>query len=268
MTYVLSFSREEAQRLHNDSVTPVHLMLGILRHNSNHARDFLKKLQPDLTQLKSKLENIAHTHQVLVAPAENEMNFNDQATRIMRLSVLEARQMKSDVIDTEHILLAIMRMNDNEASNLLEQMNISYEDVARMVRPQIDTKAGYGFREDEEDEDDDDNMVSSNADSESTSHTSTQTQAKKNSGNTPVLDNFGTDLTRAAAEGLLDPVVGRQKEIERVAQILSRRKKNNPILIGHPGVGKSAIVEGLATRIVKHQISRHLWGKRAHGQKR
>lgn len=262
MTYVLSFSREEAQRLHNDSVTPVHLMLGILRHNSNHARDFLKKLQPDLTQLKSKLENIAHTHQVLVAPAENEMNFNDQATRIMRLSVLEARQMKSDVIDTEHILLAIMRMNDNEASNLLEQMNISYEDVARMARPQIDTKAGYGFREDEEDEDDDDNMVSSNADSESTSHTSTQTQAKKNSGNTPVLDNFGTDLTRAAAEGLLDPVVGRQKEIERVAQILSRRKKNNPILIGHPGVGKSAIVEGLATRIVKHQISRHLWGKR------
>ncbi|MBO4642564.1 MAG: ATP-dependent Clp protease ATP-binding subunit [Bacteroidaceae bacterium] len=259
MTYVLSFSREEAQRLHNDSVTPVHLMLGILRHTPNHARDFLQRLQPDLTQLKSKLENIAHTHQVLVAPAGNEMNFNDEATRIMRLSVLEARQMKSDVIDTEHILLAIMRMNDNEASNLLEQMNISYEDVARMARPQTDTKDGYGFHEDEEDEEEEDDTLTS---STSAAQTSTQTQTKKGSGNTPVLDNFGTDLTHAAEEGLLDPVVGRLKEIERVAQILSRRKKNNPILIGHPGVGKSAIVEGLATRIVKHQISRHLWGKR------
>ncbi len=262
MTYVLSFSREEAQRLHNDSISPVHLMLGILRHSPNHARDFLQKLQPDLSQLKNRLENIALVNRGIVPPAGNEMNFNDQTTRIMRLSVLEARQMKSDVIDTEHILLALTRFNDNEASNLLEQMNISYEDVVRMARPQNDPKAGYGFHEDEDDEDEDDDMISSSSANEGTAHTSTQTQSKKTSGNTPVLDNFGTDLTRAAAEDLLDPVIGRQKEIERVAQILCRRKKNNPILIGEPGVGKSAIVEGLATRIVKHQISRHLWGKR------
>ena len=264
MTYVLSFSKEEAERLHNDCVTPVHLLLGILRHSGNHAINILKQLQPDLPLLKQELEQSARQHQVLISPNQNDLNFDVKASRIMRLCVLEARLMQSDVIDTEHILLAIMKASDNEASNILERMNITYQDLAEATRPKIDSNKNNSYDNDDDysyDDDEEDDGMTAMAGGNGQSVTQTA-QTKKSTGKTPVLDNFGIDLTKAATEGLLDPVIGREKEIERVAQILSRRKKNNPILIGQPGVGKSAIVEGLAIRIVQHRISRILWDKR------
>ena len=261
MTYVLSFSKEEAERLHNDCVTPVHLLLGILRHSGNHAINILKQLQPDLPLLKQELEQTARQHQVLISPNQNDLNFDVKASRIMRLCVLEARLMQSDIIDTEHILLAIMKASDNDASNILERMNITYQDLAEATRPQIDSNKNTDFNDDADYSYDEEEGMAAMADGSGQSVTQT-TQIKKDTGKTPVLDNFGLDLTKAAAEGLLDPVIGREKEIERVAQILSRRKKNNPILIGQPGVGKSAIVEGLAIRIVQHRISHILWDKR------
>jgi ATP-dependent Clp protease ATP-binding subunit ClpC len=261
MTHVLSFSKEEAERLHNDCVTPVHLLLGILRHGGNHARKILQQLQPDLPLLKQELEQTARQHQVLITPNQNDLNLDVKASRIMRLCVLEARLMQSEVIDTEHILLAIMKASDNEASTILERMNITYQDLAEVSRPKIDANNNSQYDEDDEYDDEEDDGMAALAGENGQSGTQTA-QVRKSTGKTPVLDNFGLDLTKAAAEGLLDPVVGREKEIERVAQILSRRKKNNPILIGQPGVGKSAIVEGLALRIVHHRISRILWDKR------
>jgi ATP-dependent Clp protease ATP-binding subunit ClpC len=161
------------------------------------------------------------------------------------------------MIDTQHILLAILKASDNEASEILELQNISYSDVASIAHPQSIQR---NMSEEEDDEEDDDMTPTA---SRSSNDASSRTQtAKPVQGKTPVLDNFTTDLTKAAEEGLLDPVIGREKEIERVAQILSRRKKNNPILIGQPGVGKSAIVEGLAIRIAQHRVSRQLWDKR------
>ena len=264
MTFVLGFSKEEAERLHNDSVTPVHLLLGILRHNRNNALDILQNLQPDIPFLKQELERSARMHQVLIVPNHNDLNFDVKASRIMRLCALEARLMKSDVIDTEHVLLAIMKASDNEASNILEQMNITYQDLVNASQPQKDTMSNQPTTNNlnEIDDEDEEESFSFSSSTPSQDKQATVTAAPKSVAKTPVLDNFGTDLTRAAAEGLLDPVVGREKEIERVAQILSRRKKNNPILIGQPGVGKSAIVEGLALRIVQHRISRSLWNKR------
>ena len=261
MTYVLSFSKEEAERLHNDRVTPIHLLLGILRHNGNNALEILQQLLPDIPQLKKELERMARQHQVLITPNQNDLNFDVKASRIMRLCALEARLMKSSTIDTEHVLLAIMKASDNEASSILEQMNITYQDLVNATHPQKDAKGKQpitGNMHDIEDEEEEEDFESSSAQGTATTKTSTAKTAAK----TPVLDNFGTDLTKAAEEGLLDPVIGREKEIERVAQILCRRKKNNPILIGQPGVGKSAIVEGLAIRIVQHRISRSLWNKR------
>ncbi|MCR4920670.1 MAG: ATP-dependent Clp protease ATP-binding subunit [Bacteroidaceae bacterium] len=261
MTYVLSFSKEEAERLHNDCVTPVHLLLGILRHGGNKAREILQRLQPDLPRLKQELEQQARQHQVLITPNQNDMNFDVDASRIMRICVLEARLMQSDVIDTEHILLAIMKASNNEASEILERMDITYKDLENATRPQV--KAQHNQEEEDEEEgfienEDDGSTVTASANGTAQAQVGT----KKGTGKTPVLDNFGLDLTKAAADGLLDPVVGREKEIERVAQILCRRKKNNPILIGEPGVGKSAIVEGLAQRIVRRHISRALWDRR------
>ena len=259
MTNVLSFSKEEAERLHNDSVTPVHLLLGILRHGGNKAREILQRLQPDLPRLKQELEQTARQHQVLITPNQSDMNFDVDASRIMRICVLEARLMQSDVIDTEHILLAIMKASNNEASNILERMNITYKDLQNATRPQA--KANNEGDDEDEFFDEEDNGSTATASAGGPASTTAAT-AKKSGGKTPVLDNFGLDLTKAAADGLLDPVVGREKEIERLAQILCRRKKNNPILIGEPGVGKSAIVEGLAQRIVRRHISRVLWDRR------
>ena len=262
---IINYSKEEANRLCNSYIGPEHLLLGILREGEGKAIEVLFNLQIDLKQLKVEMENRLRdmTEDTLLHP--EDISFNEVASRILKLCILEARQMKCEAVDSEHILLAIMRQKNNKASQLLEEHEVTYNKVMEMLTLQPDApRAGLGFDEDEEDEDDR-NMLQRPQNPQnqggSTQQTRT-TQQKKTANDTPILDNFGTDLTRAAEEGKLDPVVGREKEIERVAQILSRRKKNNPVLIGEPGVGKSAIVEGLALRIVEKKVSRILFNKR------
>ena len=253
---ILNFSKEEASRLHCGSVSPLHLLLGIIRHTDNKATQLLAYYLPDgITSLKSQLEMTARQHQVLISPTPADMNFDTQANRIMRLCKLEASLMKSETIEPIHVLLAILKANDNEASDILQRMDITYDKVNRQQT--TDNRQWSGEGSDDDDDDEDMEPVSAGLDGSVIS-----VRQKKQESKTPALDSFGTDLTQMAAEDLLDPVIGREKEIERVAQILNRRKKNNPILIGEPGVGKSAIVEGLAQRIIDHRISRTLWNKR------
>ena len=262
MNTVLAFSKEEAERLHNDSVTPIHLVLAILRHkDQNPARDALLQLQPDLSLLKQELETIAKQKQVLVPPSLADMGFDITASRILRVCVLEAKQMKSDSINIIHILLALLKLGDSDASIILERMNITYQAISQILQQKDVNKDTVNDSIEDNDDEDDESMEMAQGD-DTGALSVIQIKKKANNSKTPVLDNFGTDLTQAAVDGLLDPVIGRQKEIERVAQILSRRKKNNPILIGQPGVGKSAIVEGLAQRIVQHRVSHLLWNKR------
>ena len=259
---ILNFSKEEASRLHCGSVSPLHLLLGIIRHTDNKASQFLAYYLPGgVSALKSQLEMTARQHQVLISPTPADMNFDTQANRIMRLCKLEASLMKSESIEPIHVLLAILKANDNEASDILSKLNITYETAAAPLRlPQEESKTDVPPTGNWDGNDDDEDMEPVSAGIEA--NIIPQRQQKKQDSKTPALDNFGTDLTLMAANDLLDPVVGREKEIERVAQILNRRKKNNPILIGEPGVGKNAIVEGLAQRIVTHRVSRTLWNKR------
>jgi ATP-dependent Clp protease ATP-binding subunit ClpC len=259
---ILNFSKEEASRLHCGSVSPLHLLLGIIRHTDNKASQFLAYYLPGgVSALKSQLEMTARQHQVLISPTPADMNFDTQANRIMRLCKLEASLMKSESIEPIHVLLAILKANDNEASDILSKLNITYETAAAPLRlPQEESKTDVSPTGSWDGNDDDEDMEPISAGIEA--NIIPQRQQKKQDSKTPALDNFGTDLTLMAANDLLDPVVGREKEIERVAQILNRRKKNNPILIGEPGVGKNAIVEGLAQRIVSHRVSRTLWNKR------
>ena len=259
---ILNYSKEEASRLHCGSVSPLHLLLGIIRHTDNKASQLLAYYLPDgITALKSQLELTARQHQVLISPTPADMNFDTQANRIMRLCKLEASLMKSETIEPIHVLLAILKANDNEASDILQRLDITYEKVqtpSNSSSDEEDPSPKGSWDESDDDDDEDMEPVSAGLNGNVISIR----QQKKQESKTPALDNFGTDLTLMAAEDLLDPVIGREKEIERVAQILNRRKKNNPILIGEPGVGKSAIVEGLAQRIIEHRISRTLWNKR------
>ena len=262
---IITYSKEEAIRLKNSYIGPEHLLLGLLREGEGKAIEVLFNLQIDLKQLKIEIENKLNDVQNNDLPFNENINFNDVASRILKLCILEARQMKCEAVDSEHILLAIMRQKNNKASQLLEEHEVTYEKIMEALTLQPDApRAGLGFDEDE-DEEDDRGMLQRPQNPQGQGGNSQQTrttQQKKTANDTPILDNFGTDLTRAAEEGKLDPVVGREKEIERVAQILSRRKKNNPVLIGEPGVGKSAIVEGLALRIVEKKVSRILFNKR------
>ena len=261
---IINYSKEEAIRLGNNYIGPEHLLLGILREGEGKAIEVLFNLQIDLKQLKIEIENRLPAFQESDAIDENDVNFNDVASRILKLCILESKQMKCEAVDSEHILLAIMRQKNNKASQLLEEHEVTYDKVLEMLTLQPDApRAGLGFDEDEDEEEDHMLQRPQNPQGQSGSTQQTRTtQQKKTANDTPILDNFGTDLTKAAEEGKLDPVVGREKEIERVAQILSRRKKNNPVLIGEPGVGKSAIVEGLALRIVEKKVSRILFNKR------
>ena len=263
---IINYSKEEAIRLRHSYIGPEHLLLGILREGEGKAIEVLFNLQIDLKQLKIEIENRLPAFQEGDAIDENELNFNDVASRILKLCILESKQMKCEAVDSEHILLAIMRQKNNKASQLLEEHEVTYDKVMEMLAaPKADMapRAGLGFDEDEDEEEDHMLQRPQNPKGQSGSTQQTRTtQQKKTTNDTPILDNFGTDLTKAAEEGKLDPVVGREKEIERVAQILSRRKKNNPVLIGEPGVGKSAIVEGLALRIVEKKVSRILFNKR------
>lgn len=259
MSMVLAFSKEEAERLNNGSVTPSHILLAMLRHKENSAVSVLQKLNIDLQVLKRRLEESTQDNRLLIAPSINDMDFDLNASRVIRLGALEARLMHSESIDTIHLLLAILKANDCQASNIMSEMNVTYASLAQIAHTNKEQKN----REDNENKNTDEEAVVEYVTPEEDSPAASSTPRNTSSDTqTPLLDNFGTDLTKAAQENLLDPVVGRENEIERVAQILCRRKKNNPILIGEPGCGKSAIVEGLAQLIVKHRISRSLWDKR------
>ena len=264
---VLIYSKEEALRLHNECVAPEHLLLGLIRDGEGKAIQILRLLNLDFRSVKLRAEQSIQGSAMQEMPdADHEIILNEKASKIMRLCLLEARMLKAQVADTEHILLAIMKEKDNNACRILEENSIHYTDILNLLTQKAeksDVQSGFGFPdEDEEDEYENKSPAGNPMNEQGNTTTQTVQPQRKSANNTPVLDNFGTDLTRAAQEGILDPVVGREKEIERVSQILSRRKKNNPILIGEPGVGKSAIVEGLALRIVQKKVSRILFDKR------
>lgn len=259
VSQILAFSREEATRLASTTVGPEHLLLGILREKEGAVIDMLNGLNVDITRIKEELEQRIRTNTSAITNnnTANEILLNEQASNILRLAVLEARIQHTSIVDTQHVLLAILHDQiDNGAKVVLEANHVDYEQVAKLLQKKPTTD-GIGFPdEEEEDFEEGDNAKAGRVQS-------TQTDvAQQGNGKTPVLDNFSTDLTRAAVEGKLDPVVGREKEIQRVTEILCRRKKNNPILIGEPGVGKSAIVEGLAQMIVSHHTSPVLFNRR------
>ena len=261
---VLTYSKEEANRLGCSLIAPEHLLLGILRDGGGKAMEVLMKLDADVNRIKRNLEESIESEGDFLPEAEVPLSLT--ATRILKICMLEARLLKSELADTEHLLLAILKDGNSVASTVLVDNGITYQDVYDVLTMKsANPNAGMGFTEDDDEEEE---VGPSRSGQESgrgnmgSSSASAQTATRRPANDTPVLDNFGTDITRAAAEGKLDPVVGREREIERLAQILSRRKKNNPVLIGEPGVGKSAIVEGLALRITQRKVSRILFDKR------
>lgn len=259
---IIMYSKEEANRLRNGYIGPEHLLLGLIREGEGKAVEILFNLQINLQDIKYQLENILKSNAEDDATYDENINFNEEASKVLKLCILEAKLLKSAAADSEHILLAIMRVKNNVASHLLESNDVTYEKIIEQLTLQPDTRAGLGFSEDEDEDEDEDMRQNPSSNKSGATQQQARPAQKKPANDTPVLDNFGTDMTKAAEEGKLDPVVGRVKEIERLAQILSRRKKNNPILIGEPGVGKSAIVEGLALRIVEKKVSRILFDKR------
>lgn len=261
---IVVYGKEEANRLQNDHIEPEHLLLGILRDGECKAAEILKSFYLDLKGIKNELETQLREKSILENYSQ-DISFSEEASKILTLSKLEARLMNDEKVDTPHILLAIMRDNQNNAYKILERNDVTYEKIINRLKQEEAPFDGLDFNDDEEEEgigrrgnaDKNNDGFGSSANRQTT-----QTEQKQADGGTPYLDNYGIDLTKAAEGGKLDPVVGREKEIERIAQILSRRKKNNPILIGEPGVGKSAIAEGLALRIVEKRVSRALFGKR------
>jgi ATP-dependent Clp protease ATP-binding subunit ClpC len=248
---VISYSREEALRLGHDYIGTEHLLLGLIREGDGVAIKVVKSLGIDTARLRKSVEDAVRGTSGTNVNLGN-IPLTKQAEKVLKITYLEAKIFKSEVIGTEHLLLSILRDEDNIASQILSQFNVNYE----VFKNQLET-----FRLNPSSE-----MPSNPSDDDGYKEEDSYASAKKPVGDakskTPVLDNFGRDLTRAAEDGKLDPIVGREKEIERVSQILSRRKKNNPILIGEPGVGKSAIAEGLALRIVQRKVSRVLFNKR------
>lgn len=261
---IVVYGKEEANRLQNDHIEPEHLLLGILRDGECKAAEILKSFYLDLKGIKNELETQLREKSILENYSQ-DISFSEEASKILTLSKLEARLMNDEKVDTPHILLAIMRDNQNNAYKILEKNDVTYEKIIDRLKQEEAPFDGLDFNDDEEEEG---IGRRGNADKNngafgfSANRQATQTEQKQAEEDTPYLDNYGIDLTKAAEGGKLDPVVGREKEIERIAQILSRRKKNNPILIGEPGVGKSAIAEGLALRIVEKRVSRALFGKR------
>ena len=256
---ILSFSREEAERLTSRSVAPEHIMLAILREKSGPVWELFSRWKVDIDSLKKDIERKIQEQAADPLTPVADMLLNDQANNILKLAVLEARLQHAQTVDLIHLFLAILHdASDNGAKTVLEDNGVNYNNAVSMLQQRANQpKNGIGMADEDEMEDD---MMSSSA---SSGNGSAKTaQASRTKSKTPVIDSFGTDLTQAAAEGKLDPVVGREKEIMRVCEILGRRKKNNPILIGEPGVGKSAIVEGLAQLIVRHLTSPILFDKR------
>ena len=255
---IIMYSKEEANRLRNSYIGPEHLLLGLIREGEGKAIEILFNLQINLQDIKNQLETIVKNNAENDTTYDENISFNEKASKVLKLCILEAKLLRNIAADSEHILLAIMKVKDNAAFHVLESNGVTYEKIKLTLQP--DTHAGLGFSEDEDE--DEDIRQSPSGNKSNAAQQQARPAQKKPANDTPVLDNFGTDMTKAAEEGKLDPVVGRVKEIERLAQILSRRKKNNPILIGEPGIGKSAIVEGLALRIVEKKVSRILFDKR------
>ena len=249
---VIQFSREEAIRLGHDYIGTEHLLLGIIREGEGTALTTLKALEIDVIRLKKTIEDTIKGTATGVSNLGN-IPLTKQAEKALKITYLEAKIFKTETIGTEHLLLSILRDEDNIASQVLAQYGINYDffkqtlmDGGSGLRPKDSPMNAF---EDENNENNEDKKIE-------------ELKKKNPKSTTPVLDNFGRDLTKLGEEGKLDPIVGREKEIERVSQILSRRKKNNPILIGEPGVGKTAIAEGLALRIIQRKVSRVLFNKR------
>ena len=262
VSQILAFSREEAARLASRSVGPEHLLLGILRDKTGPVHELFLKLDINCQSVKSELEQKVREDDFMQPINTRELVLNEKASNILKLAVLEARIQSRQMVDEQHLLLAILHDHaNNGAKEVLEFNNMNYEDALAYFQQKAGyTKDGIDMPEKEEDED---GMLSINGgNSQKSNQQGTTTSVHRSQGKTPVLDSFGTDLTKCASEGKLDPVVGREREIQRVIEILCRRKKNNPILIGEPGVGKSAIVEGLAQLINKHHTSPVLFNKR------
>lgn len=259
---ILAYSREEANRLASRSVGPEHLVLGILREKDSLLHMLFQRMNINLNDVKNELEDKVRQDVITEAIIGSELVLNEQASNILKLAVLEARIQHTQMVDVQHLILAILHDQvNNGAKEVLEGNHMTYEDTLTYLKTQKSSNAkpsdSFGMPDEEEEEEE---AISQNGGGKNNATTKTVNGNQKKG--TPVLDNFSTDLTKAAAEGKLDKVVGREKEIQRVTEILCRRKKNNPILIGEPGVGKSAIVEGLAQLIVQHKTSPVLFNKR------
>lgn len=274
---VLEYSREEASRLQNSYIGPEHLMLGIIRDGEGKAVQIMHELNIDEWDIKKQIEKeIKNTIESEETTNQPDITISKTTERVLRMSMLESRLFKKEETGTEHLLLAILKEEFNIAAKILKDAGLTYRDAYNYLISGTKSKQMENFIEQQEDdikplnqfqngytddEEEEEEEFTSRRETPRSSSNPTSAQPKSPN-DTPVLDNFGTDMTRAAAENRLDPIVGREKEIERLAQILSRRKKNNPVLIGEPGVGKSAIVEGLALRIIQRKVSRVLFDKR------
>lgn len=236
------------------TIEPEHIMLGIIRDGDNHAFNIMQRqLMLNMQACKQQLEHMVSKQDK--ATTNDEVIVGEETSNILRLSLLEAKVMKSTCIDSEHILLGLLKRNSSTLADYLTQHDVTYDSVMAALTHRPMPKANIDFDDDEED------LPPSSHNNDQTDRMA-GTKTEKKQTDTPAIDTFGTDITMAAREGKLDPVVGREREIERIAQILARRKKNNPVLIGEPGVGKSAIVEGLALRIIERKVSRTLFDKR------
>ena len=262
MSEVLAFSREEAARLASRSVGPEHLLLGLLRMKEGPVIDIFHRLNLNLQLVKTELETKVREDELGMPIHTSDLVLNEQASNILKLAVLEARIQRTNKVNEQHLLLAILHDQvKNGAKEVLEFNDMNYDDVLALLHApqQTGISDGIGLPDEDYEEEEETGGAARNSSNKSAGTTTAQTKAKSN---TPVLDTFGTNLTQAATEGKLDPCVGREREIQRVIEILGRRKKNNPILIGEPGVGKSAIVEGLAQMITQHHTSPMLFNKK------
>jgi ATP-dependent Clp protease ATP-binding subunit ClpC len=260
---VIAYSKEEALRLGHDFIGTEHLMLGLLRDGSGKAIDILGSLDVDLNHLRRKVEILSPANPNITTTSNEKKNLHltRQAERALKTTFLEAKLFQSTSINTAHLLLCILRNENDPTTKLLNKLKVDYDNVKEEFKSMITSDDDYLDVPKAESFSDDD-MNEQEDDAKQNPFSGSQSGKTNKKSKTPVLDNFGRDLTVLAEEGKLDPVVGREKEIQRVSQILSRRKKNNPLLIGEPGVGKSAIAEGLALRIVKRKVSRTLFNKR------
>nr|MCU0402947.1 ATP-dependent Clp protease ATP-binding subunit [Chitinophagaceae bacterium] len=262
---IISYSREEALRLGNDFIGTEHLLLGLIRDGENTAIRILRHFNVDLYDLRKEVELAVRDKTGKNIANINSLPLTKQAEKVIRVTVLEAKALKSPLVESEHLMLSILKNRENLATQILLQYDVDYDTFRNelgMVRSSETKETQSSYTDDNDDDFEDERGSRGNYGGGGQKQGGQRGQQGNQKSKTPVLDNFGRDITKLAEAGSLDPIVGREQEIERVSQILSRRKKNNPILIGEPGVGKTAIVEGLALRIVQRKVSRVLFDKR------